>query len=294
MPRSLWSGSISFGLVNVPVQMVSAVRDQQLHFRQIHEKDGAPIETRRVCSEEGVEVPYEEVARGFETDDGEMIVLTDEELACAEPRKTRTIDIEAFADRTDIDPVFFDHPYVLLPQGESEGTARAYRLLVEAMSRTDRVAIGRVVMRTKEYLVAIRVREGRMLLSTLLWHDEVRPAKDVDTGGAKKPKKAELDQAVALIEGLSCPFEPERYEDRHRARLESIVEDKRKGRTIKAPETPEEPEVVPDLMAALERSIAEMEKGRAKEKSGASSEKSGGSKKQQSGGRKTAKAKAKT
>lgn len=270
MPRSLWSGSLSFGLVNVPVQMVSAVRDRQIRFRQIHEKDGAPVETRRVCSEEDEEVPYDEIAHGFETEDGDMIVLTDDELACAEPRKTRTIDIEAFVDLGDIDPVYYDHPYVLLPQGDSEGTARAYRLLVEAMAKTDRVALGRVVMRTKEYLVAIRVREGRMLLSTLLWHDEVRPAKDVDSGGAEKPAKGELEQAVALIEGLSCPFEPERYEDRHRKRLKKVIRDKEKGRTIKAPTKEEEPQAVPDLMAALERSIAEMEKGRSKEKAKAS------------------------
>lgn len=266
MPRSLWSGSLSFGLVNVPVQMVSAVRDRQIRFRQIHEKDGAPVETRRVCSKEDKEIPYDEIAHGFETEDGDMVVLTDDELACAEPRKTRTIDIEAFVDLGDIDPVYYDHPYVLLPQGDSEGTARAYRLLVEAMTRTDRVALGRVVMRTKEYLVAIRVREGRMLLSTLLWHDEVRPAKDVDAGGAEKPVKGELEQAVALIEGLSCPFEPERYEDRHRKRLKKVIRDKEKGRTIKAPAKEEEPQAVPDLMAALERSIAEMEKGRSKER----------------------------
>ena len=274
MPRSLWSGSLSFGLVNVPVQMVSAVRDRQIRFRQIHEKDGAPVETRRVCSKDGEEVPYSQVARGFETEDGELIVLTDEELACAEPRKTRTIDIEAFVDLADIDPVYYDHPYVLLPQPDSEGTARAYRLLVEAMERTERVALGRVVMRTKEHLVAIRVREGRMLLSTLLWHDEVRPAEDVDAGGRKKPKKAELEHAVALIEGLSCPFEPDRYEDRYRARLRKVIRDKEKGRTVKAPAKEKEPEAVPDLMAALERSIAEMEKGGAKEKAG-SKEKAG-------------------
>lgn len=261
MPRPLWSGSLSFGLVNVPVQMVSAVRDRQIRFRQIHEPDGAPIEVRRVCSKEDAEIPYDEIARGFETDDGELIVLTDEELATAEPRKTRTIDIEAFVDLEEIDPVYFDHPYLLLPQGESEGTARAYRLLAEAMERTGRVAIGRVVMRTKEHLVAIRVRAGVLALSTLLWHDEVRPAADVDSGSAGKPKKAELDGAVALIEGLSCPFEPDRYKDRHRRRLRKVIGDKEKGRTIRLPEREAEPEPVPDLMAALERSLADMDGG---------------------------------
>jgi DNA end-binding protein Ku len=271
MPRSLWTGSLSFGLVNVPVQVFSAVRDQGIHFRQLHEKDGAPVETRRVCSKEGKEVPWEQIAHGFETDDGKMIVLTDEELAAADPRRTRTIDIEAFVDLPEIDPIWFDHPYWLAPQGESEGTVRAYRLLVEAMGRTDRVALGRFVMRTKEYLVAIRAREGRLALSTLLWHDEVRDSKDVDTGGARKPAKKELDQAVALIKGLTVEWDPSRYEDLYRKRLKKVIADKRKGRTVTVPEEAErEPEAIPDLMAALEQSIADMEKAR-KPKSGSGS-----------------------
>jgi DNA end-binding protein Ku len=281
MPRSLWTGSLSFGLVNVPVQMFTAVRDQGIHFRQLHAKDAAPIETRRVCSKEEVEVPWEEVAHGFETDDGKLIVLTDEELAAADPRRTRTIDIEAFVDLPTIDPIWFDHPYWLAPQGESEGTVRAYRLLVEAMAGSERVALGRVVMRTKEYLVAIRSRDGRLALSTLLWHDEVRPAKDVDTGGAKKPSKKELEQAVALVDGLTVDWDPSRYEDRYRQRLKKVIAAKKKGKTVKLPEEPErerEGEAAPDLMAALEQSIADMEKAR----------------KPKSGGRATRRKKAKT
>ena len=133
MPRSLWSGSLSFGLVNVPVQLVSAARDLDYHFHQLHEKDKARIEQRRYCSEEDVEVVWEEVARSFELDGGKEVVVTDEELASVEPRKTRTIDIEAFVDLAEVDPIYFDHPYFLVPAGESEGTLRAYRLLVEAM-----------------------------------------------------------------------------------------------------------------------------------------------------------------
>ena len=154
MPRPLWTGSLSFGLVNVPVRLVSATRDLDLHFRQLHEKDHTPVETRRVCSEEDKEVPYEEIGREY---DG--VILTDEELSAADPRKTRTIDIEAFVDLDEIDPIYYDHPYYLVPAGETDGTVRAYRLLAEVMGKTDRVALGRFVMRTKEYLVAIRVRE---------------------------------------------------------------------------------------------------------------------------------------
>ena len=257
MPRSLWTGSLGFGLVNVPVALFSGVRDTDLHFRQLHAKDHTPVEIHRFCAEEDVEVPYEEIASGYETDDDELVILTDAELATAAPRKTRTIDIEAFVDVADVDPVYFDHPYVLVPSGDSEGTQRAYRLLVEVMARTERAALGRFVLRTKEYLVLIRAHEGRMKLTTLRFHDEVRPTKDVPTPTKRdKPAKKEVDQAVALIEALACPWDPARYEDRFQKRLKKIVRKKGKGKTIEVPETEKEPAPVPDLMAALEESLA--------------------------------------
>ena len=262
MPRPLWSGSLSFGLVNVPVVMFSAARDLGVRFNQLHEKDGARIETRRFCAEEDKEVPFEEIGRAFDREDGKTVVVTDEELQEVAPRRTRTIDIEAFADLAAIDPIYFDHPYFLAPIGDSDGTRRAYQLLVEAMDRDEQVAIGRFVMRTKEYLVAIGVREGRLALTTMRWGDEIRSTKGIDTGGKKKPAKAQLDQAVALIEALGAEWEPEAWEDRHRARLEDVIERKRKGQTIKAPaQEREEPSPVPDLMAALERSLAEAGSG---------------------------------
>ena len=189
MPRSLWTGSLSFGLVNVPVAMFSGVADRDLHARQLHAKDHTPVETHRFCAEEDVEVPYDEIANGYETDDGDLVILTDAELAAAAPHKSRTIDIEAFVDLGDVDPITFDHPYVLMPTGEAEGIQRAYRLLVEVMSRTERAALGRVVMRTKEYLALIRAREDRLVLTTLLWHDEVRPT-DPIPAPTKKDKPA--------------------------------------------------------------------------------------------------------
>ncbi|MEA2135582.1 MAG: end-binding protein Ku [Solirubrobacteraceae bacterium] len=254
MARALWSGSLSFGLVNVPVQLFSAVRDVDLHFRQLHEKDGAPIETRRFCAKEEREVAYEEIGSGYELEDGREIVLSDEELAAAAPRKTRTIEIEAFVDLTDVDPVYFDHPYFLLPAGEDEGSRRAYQLLVEVMSSTDRAALGRVVLRTKEYLVAVRVRDDLLSLTTMLFHDEIRSTKDIPAGG-RKPAKARLDRAVALVEALSADWDPSVYEDHYRERLLEVIERKKKGKRITVPEDESQPSPVPDLMAALEESL---------------------------------------
>jgi len=257
MPRTLWNGSLSFGLVNVPVSLTSAARDLDLHFRQLHKRDSAPIEQRRFCSEEDVEVDWEEVARGYELDNGKQVVLTDLELAMVQPRKTRTIDIEAFVDLEDVDPIYFDHPWFLLPFGESEGTLRAYRLLEKVMESTDRAALGRFVMRTKEYLVLVRPREGLLSLTTLRFHDEVRPAKGIAPVG-RKPTKKKIDQAVAVIEALAADWDPESYTDCYRKRLERVVRDKKKGKTIKAPEEPQQPKPAPDLMEALEQTLAQM------------------------------------
>ena len=168
MARSLWSGSLSFGLVNVPVALFTGVRDTDLHFHQLHEKDHTPIEIHRYCAEEDEEVPYEEIASGYELDD-ELVVLSDAELSAAAPHRSRTIEIEAFVDVEEVDPIYFDHPYVVMPSGEAEGTQRAYRLLVEVMAKTERAALGRFVMRTKEHLALIREREGRLVLTTLLY-----------------------------------------------------------------------------------------------------------------------------
>jgi DNA end-binding protein Ku len=260
MARSLWTGSLSFGLVNVPVALYSGVKDTDIHFRQLHAKDHTPIETHRFCTKEDAEVSYEEIAHGYETDDGKQVVLTDEELSTAAPRKTRTIDIEAFVDVADVDPIYFDHPYVLMPVGDAEGTQRAYRLLLEVMADEEQAALGRFVMRTKEYLALIRVRGGRLTLTTLLWHDEVRKTKDVPTPTKRnQPAKKELDHAVALIEALAEDWDPSRYKDDYEKRLKQLIKRKEKGQTIKAPEREEEqPAPVPDLMEALEKTLADI------------------------------------
>jgi DNA end-binding protein Ku len=218
------------------------------------------IEVRRVCTEENEEVPWEEVARGYELDSGELVMLTDEELDAADPKKTRTIDIEAFVDLEEIDPIFYDHPYYLVPDS-NEAAIRAYHLLRTVMERSGQVAIARFVLRTKEYLVAVRTRGEAITLTTMLFHDEVRSPEEVGIDGLPKSKKAEVDQAVTLVKSLQRDFDPANYEDEHRKRLLAIIDKKRKGQEIEIPDEPETPKAVPDLMAALEASIQRMKTG---------------------------------
>jgi len=264
--RALWSGSLSFGLVNVPVALLSAVRDMDLHFRQLHEKDKSPVETQRWCSEEEKEVPFEAITRSYELDGGKTVIVTDEDLEAVEPRKTRTIDIEQFVDLAEVDPIYFNHPYWLVPAGDDEGAARAYRLLLGVMEQTDRAALGRFVMRAKEHLAIVRARDGALTLTTMRFHDEVRDTKDVPSASGKstKPGKKELDAAVSLIEALAADWDPDRHEDRYRKRLQKVVNQKRKGQTIEIDEDGDgdQPEAVTDLMAALEQSLAAAKKGR--------------------------------
>ena len=257
--RSMWSGSLSFGLVNVPVRLVSATSDQGVHFRQIREADMVPIEVRRHCSKEDVEVPWEEIGHGYELQNGKEVVLSDEELESVAPEKTKTIDIEQFVPVEQIDPLHYDHHYYLVPEN-SEGAARAYRLLVKAMEGEERAAIGRFVLRTKEYLVSIRARDGALGLTTMLFADEIRPHEEFGKKAAGRkfaPAKKEVDQAVKLIESMSCDWDAGRYEDEHRKRLIELIKKKGKGVELEIPEeAAEEPEPVSDLMAALERSLA--------------------------------------
>lgn len=260
MARKLWSGSLSFGLVNVPVAIVSGARDLDLHFHQLHEKDKRRIEQRRFCSKEDEEVTWEEVAHSYEEGKKKAVILTDEELDSVQPRKTRTIEVEAFVDLADVDPIYFDHPYFLVPAGDSEGTQRAYKLLVQVMAKTERAGLARFVMRRKEYLAAVRERDGALALTTMRFHDEVRDPKDVPTGG-KKPTRKAIDNALAIISELSTDWDPDAYEDCYRERLERVVQRKRKGRKIEAPKEERQPKPAPDLMEALEETLAGIKGG---------------------------------
>jgi DNA end-binding protein Ku len=258
MARGLWTGTLSFGLVAVPVRMVSAVRDRDVHFHEIDQKTGERIEIRRTCEKGKTEVTWEHIGHGYDLD-GKQVVLSDEELAAAAPERTRTIEIEEFVDLKDIDPAHFNHPYFLLPDSGSEGVIRAYSLLRDAIANTGQVAIGRVVLRSKEYLVAVRERDELLSLTTLLFADEIRDPgdiADVPTGRAGIPGRGEVAQAVKVIDAMTRKFNPERYEDCHRKRLMKIIQAKRKTGEVEIPDVEPQPDAVPDLMAALKESLA--------------------------------------
>jgi len=258
MPAGIWNGTLSFGLVAVPVRMVSATRDLDVRFHQVDAETGERIQIHRMCEVDGQEVSWEDIGRGYDLD-GQLVTLTDEELESAAPERTHTIEIEEFVDLDAIDPAQFDHPYYLVPSSESEGTTRAYRLLRDAMASTNQVAIGRVVLRSNEYLVAVRERDQLLTLTTMLFGDELRSSDEIDaipTGATGEPKRGEVTQAVKLIDAMSRDFEPDSYEDHYRDRLLQLVESKRKNKKAKLPEV-EEPqaEPAPDLMAALKASL---------------------------------------
>src|SRR5919202_2579350 len=258
MARSIWTGAISFGLVTVPVKLYSAVNRKTVRFHQLSGKTGVRISQRRVDPSTGDEVPYEEIVKGYELTPDRYVVIEPGELEALEPKKTKTIEIEDFVELSDIDPIFYDHPYYLAP---GAGGAKPYRLLLEAMRETGRVAIARVVIRSKEQLVALRpMRDDHVLgMSTMLFADEIVDPDTVDELGAAdeiETTDRELDIAKQLIESLAGPFEPDKYRDEYRDEVLSLIERKAAGEEIAVqPAAEEEAEPVPDLMAALKASL---------------------------------------
>jgi DNA end-binding protein Ku len=256
MARSIWSGAISFGLVNVPVKLYSAVSRKTVRFNQLNKETGNRIQQKRVDPETGEEVSYEQIVKGYELTKDRYVVITPEELDALDPERTRTIDIEDFVDLEEIDPVYYDHPYYLVPD---KGAAKAYGLLLGAMEQAGKVAIARVVLRSKEQLVAIRPSNDVLLMETMLFHDEVVPADDIDDlpeGKELKASDRELKMAQQLIDSLSSEFDPSRYHDEYREKVIELIERKASGEEIAVqPEAPQ-PARVPDLMAALEASLA--------------------------------------
>lgn len=255
MPRSIWSGAISFGLVNVPVKLYSAVSRKSVRFHQLHDADHVRIQQKRVCPQDGEEVPYENIVKGYEISPDRYVVIEPEELEALDPKKTRSIEIQEFVDLDEIDPIYFDHPYYLAP---GTGAQKAYRLLLSAMKETNKVAIARVVIRQKENLVAIRASGNVMTMATLVFHDEVINPETIDElpeEGEAEVSDREVDMAEQLINSLTADFEPEKYHDEYRERVLELIEAKASGEEI-AIQPPEEPARVPDLMAALEQSLA--------------------------------------
>jgi DNA end-binding protein Ku len=258
MPRAIWSGSISFGLVNVPVKLVTATSAKDVRFHQLHSTDGGRINQKRVCSVDGEEVDYSEIVKGYEIHRGQYVIVEPEELEALAPEATRSIDIEEFVDLAEIDPLFFDHSYYLVPDSPA---ARPYALLVEAMEGTGKVGIGRFVLRTKQYLAALRPREGALVLSTLLFADEVVQTSELEVPTTKdtKPSERELNMARQLVNSLSAEWEPEKFKDDFRAKVLEMIEAKAEGNEIAIPEATEKAAPVVDLMAALEASLARAE-----------------------------------
>jgi DNA end-binding protein Ku len=254
MPRSIWSGAISFGLVNVPVKLYSAVSRKTVRFHQLHDADHVRIQQKRVCPADGEEVPYDNIVKGYEISPEKYVVIEPEELEALDPKKTRSIDIQEFVDLEEIDPIYFDHPYYLAP---GTGASKAYRLLLTAMRETNKVAIARVVIRQKENLVAIRATGDVMTMATMVFHDEVIDPGTIDElpDDDAEASKREVEMAEQLIQSLTSEFEPEKYHDEYRERVLELIEAKAAGEEISI-QPPEEPAKVPDLMAALEQSLA--------------------------------------
>jgi DNA end-binding protein Ku len=254
MARAIWSGAISFGLVNIPVKLFSAVSKKTVRFHQIDAESGARVRQKRVGPDDE-EIAYEQIVKGYEIGPDRYVTITPEELDGLAPDKTRTIDIEDFVDLEEIDPIYYDHPYYLAPD---TGAAKAYQLLVDAMEDAGKVAIARVVIRSKENLVAIRPRDGVLAMETMLFADEVVPTDSLDemtTDATVKTTERELTMARQLIDSLSSDFEPEKYHDEYRERVLDLIERKAQGEEIAVQPAAEEPAKVPDLMAALEESI---------------------------------------
>ncbi len=257
MPRAIWSGSISFGLLNVPVKLYSAVSKQQVRFKELREDDGSRIRHKRVAEADGEEVPYEKIIKGYEFAPDQFVKLTKDELAELEPQKTRAIEIKDFVDLDEIDPIYFDTPYYL---GPDKGAEKAYALLVEAMREEGKVAIARFVLRNKENLAAIRPMDDVLTMATMRFHDEVTDPADLDEVFGEKPAEPderEVEMAQQLIASLSGDFDPKKYRDEYREELTDLLERKAAGEEVVAAPTEDvKPTKAPDLMAALEESLA--------------------------------------
>ena len=254
--RPIWSGSISFGLVSVPVQMYSATESKELRFHFLHKDDLQPIGYDKVRKDTGKHVDPDDVVRGFEIEKGRYVPIEDEDLDRLDIELTHSIDICDFVDLDEIDPIYFRKAYYLLPQ---DGAEKPYRLLVRALEETGKVGIAKVVIRNKQHLAALRAYDAVLVLETMYYSDEVRKPEKVN--GKARLQKAEVDMAKSLVENLSDSFKPEKYDDTYRKELLDLIRAKAKGAKLPEPQEEEEGEVI-DLMAALRESVKETKKGK--------------------------------
>jgi DNA end-binding protein Ku len=259
--RPIWSGTISFGLVSIPVRMYTATESKELKFHFLHKKDLSPIGYDKVRKDTGEHVDSDDIVRGFEIEKGRFVPLDDDDLDRLDIELTHAIDICDFVDLEEIDPVYFRKAYFLLPD---KGADKPYRLLVRALEETGKVGIAKVVIRNKQHLAAVRPYEGVLMLETMYYPDEVKAVASLD-GDLGKPKvaKAEVDMAKSLVENLSEPFKPEKYDDTYRKELLALIRKKAKGQKLPEPEEAEEGEVI-DLMAALRESVEKTARNRRK------------------------------
>jgi DNA end-binding protein Ku len=255
MPRATWSGSISFGLVNVPVKAYTAVRDHTIHFHQLDRKTGARVEYRKVSSKTGRKLDADDIEKGYEVTKGKYVVVDEKEFEELRPHSTRTIEVTDFVELAAIDPIYYENTYWLGTDGE--GAARAYRLLFEAMEKKQRVAIGTVVMRNKQYLAAIRPLDGALAMSTMRFADEVVPRKEIDEipSARVEPSDREMRLATQMIESLTTEWEPARYADTYTDELRELIEAKAKGKEVTVEPDLEPQAKVLDLMEALQASV---------------------------------------
>jgi len=251
--RSIWNGTIAFAGVFVPVKVHSATEDRSVHFHEVHLDDGARIEHKRICPKEDKEIPFKEIVKGYEVSEGKYVVLEKEELDAAAGTQSRLVEIEEFVCAADIDPVMFDKTYYLGAQDKGKD---AYRLLHDALDKAGRAGIGRWVFHNREYLVAVRALDDVLAMHTMLFDDELVPAKDLEIPSpSRKPSDQELGMAGKLVESLQDEFKPEKFEDTYRERLLEYIEAKAKGKVESLPKR-SEAEEPGDLMAALEASMS--------------------------------------
>jgi DNA end-binding protein Ku len=263
MPRAIWSGSISLGLVNVPVKLHSAVHRKDVHFHQLQEKTGARIRYKKVSESSGREVEIDNIVKGYEVSKGNYVPVTDEDFEAVEPERSHTIEVEDFVALEEVDPLQFVNTYWVAPQ-DTKGASKAYALLRDAMDKKERVAVGRFVMRTKEHLVLVRPVDKALALHTMLFPDEIVAASDIDGLPVRaKPDSREVKMAEQLIDSLTVEWDPKKYRDTYREKLLGIIKRKAKGEEIVTEPREERAEVV-DLMAALEASIEASKSARKK------------------------------
>jgi DNA end-binding protein Ku len=251
--RSMWKGAISFGLVMIPVKLYAATEQKDIAFRQVHREDGGRIRFRRVCSLDGAEVPYEDVAKGFELPGGEMVVLTDEDMADLPLASNKSIEVMHFTPADQLDPILFNRSYYVEPEAAG---VRAYALLRDALERSGRIAIAQVALRQRESLATLRTRDGVLVLETLLWPDEVRGADFGFLDEDVEVRTQELRMATSLIDSMTVDFDPGEYHDRYREALQELVTAKTEGRDVVQPGEPAAPAASTSLADALKASLA--------------------------------------